>query len=270
MSEIRGSWVLHQNQSNTQQDLAKDTNVDLVVCSVRVDLHLSTISPSLKAGKDVYVEWPLGKNLSEAKELLRLRDEGNVKLAVVGLQARQAPVIKTVKRIIEEGKIGKVLSSTFTGQAGQGGEKTAVGFEYLSDKEVGGNLVTIHFGHAVDFVQSGLFPLYHRYIFTQQTLTPTVLGYGFESPPQTLLANRRTTQVLLGANGEVLDPKRAKTADDTIFLHGVLNGGVPLSMSMRGGEPFKGEPGLDWRIYGDEGEIRVTAGGVFLQIGYPE
>lgn len=39
---------------------------------------------------------------------------------------------------------------------------------------------------------------------------------------------------------------------------------------MRGGSPFKGEPGLIWRVYGDKGEISVTASGPFLQVGYPD
>lgn len=122
---------------------------------MRVDRHLKTISPALKAGKDVYVEWPLGKSLAEAKELLRLKNEGGVKNAVVGLQARQAPLIKKVKEIIESGRIGEVLSSTWVGQGSVGGEVTTEGYEYLTRREVGGNLVTIHFGHAIDFVQSG-------------------------------------------------------------------------------------------------------------------
>ena len=107
-------------------ELAKDPNIDLVVCSVRVDRHLATISPSLKEGKDVYVEWPLGKSLAEAKELLRLKNEGGVKKAVVGLQARQAPLIKKVKEIIESGRIGEVYSSTWVEQGSVGGEATGM------------------------------------------------------------------------------------------------------------------------------------------------
>lgn len=96
-------------------ELAKDRDIDLVVCSVRVDRHFETIGPSLKAGKDVFVEWPLGKSHAEAKELLRLKNEGNVKTAVVGLQARQAPVIRQLRDIIQSGKIGGVLSSNWSG-----------------------------------------------------------------------------------------------------------------------------------------------------------
>lgn len=110
--------------ANAKKDLAKDSNIDLVVCSVRVDRHLLTISPSLKAGKDVYVEWPLGKNLAEAQELLRLKNEGKVKHATVGLQARQAPIIKAIKKLIADGKIGRVLSSTCTAAADNGGATT--------------------------------------------------------------------------------------------------------------------------------------------------
>ncbi|KAF4635515.1 hypothetical protein G7Y89_g2571 [Cudoniella acicularis] len=231
------------------EELAKDKNVDLVVCSVRVDRHLPTISPALRAGKDVYVEWPLGKNLTEAKELLRLKNENGVKNAIVGLQARQAPIVKTIKELVDSGRIGKVLSSTWTSQAAQGGESTVLGYEYMGQRSVGGNLVTIHFGHAVDYVQY-------------------VLGYGFPTPPKTLLANRRPTITLLDRGGKVLDANYKKDTDDTIFLHGTLSTGIPLSISLRGGKPFKDLPGLDWRIYGEKGEIHVTAAGPFLQIGY--
>lgn len=233
------------------EDLANDANVDLVVCSVRVDRHFATISPALKKGKDVFVEWPLGKSAKEARELLRLKNEGGVKRAVVGLQARQAPVVHKLKQLIESGKIGEVLSSTWTATAGGVGATTATeATEYLGRKEVGGNLVTIHFGHSVDYVQY-------------------VLGYGFKTI-HSLLANRRTHIALTDAEGKVIEPHHRKNADDTIFLNGTLSTGIPLSMTLRGGQPFKGAPGLVWSIYGSTGEIRITAGGPFLQIGYAE
>ena len=125
------------------------------MCSVRVDRHFPTIAPSLKAGKDVLVEWPLGKNLAEAEKLLKLKNEGGVKNAVVDLQAREAPIIKKVKELIESGKIGKVLSTTWIGAAGAGGGTITQAYQYIAKREVGGNLVTIHFGHAIDYIQAG-------------------------------------------------------------------------------------------------------------------
>ncbi|TVY80456.1 Galactose/lactose metabolism regulatory protein GAL80 [Lachnellula suecica] len=234
-------------------DIANDKDVDLVVCSVRVDRHLPTISPSLRAGKDVLVEWPLGKNLAEAEELLALKNVGGVKNAVVDLQARQAPIVRKAKELIEQGKIGSVLSSTWTGAAGTFGAGYGKSYEYLGRREVGGNMVTIHFGHAVDYVQY-------------------VLGYGFnEHGAKSVVANRRPILKLLEDDGKtVIEEKHVKTSDDTIFLTGTLSSGIPLSFSLRGDKAFKNTPGLDWRIYGSTGEIRITASGPFLQIGYPD
>lgn len=105
--------------------LADDPEIDLVVVSVRVDKHFSAVAPSLEKGKDVYVEWPLGKNLEEAKELLRLKDEGGVKNAVVGLQARQAPILRAIRGVIDSGRVGGVLSSTWSAFAGAAGGPVA-------------------------------------------------------------------------------------------------------------------------------------------------
>jgi predicted dehydrogenase len=96
------------------------------------------------------------------------------------------------------------------------------------------------------------------------------LGYGFTPAPKTLVANRRKTQTLVDKDGKVLNSNFPKSSDDTIFLHGYLSTGIPISYTLRGGIPFKDTPGLDWRIYGSKGEIRVTASGPFLQVGYPD
>jgi predicted dehydrogenase len=120
---------------------------------------LKTISPALKAGKNVYVEWPLGKSLAEAKELLRLKNEGGVRRLLWDCTHDKHRSSRKFKEIIESGRIGEVFGSTWVGQGSVGGEVTTEGYEYLTRREVGGNLVTIHFGHAIDFVQSGNSPL---------------------------------------------------------------------------------------------------------------
>jgi len=60
-----------------------------------------------------------------------------------------------------------------------------------------------------------------------------------------------------------------RTTPDQIMLQGTLQSGAVLSIHQRGGTPFKDTPGLLWRIYGQTGEIQVTAAGSFLQVGYP-
>ena len=41
-------------------------------------------------------------------------------------------------------------------------------------------------------------------------------------------------------------------------------------MTLRGGDAFPGTAGLDWRVYGSRGELRLTAPGPFLQMGYAD
>lgn len=38
-------------------------------------------------------------------------------------------------------------------------------------------------------------------------------------------------------------------------------------MTLRGGPPFPGVPGVDWHIYGSKGEIRFTAPAPLIQMG---
>ncbi|KAK8091310.1 NAD-P-binding protein [Apiospora phragmitis] len=232
------------------EDIANDPNVDLVVCSTRVDQHKECIVPSLKAGKDVYVEWPLGKSLADAEEIVSSRKQAA--LAVVGLQGRHASIISTIKEFIASGKLGDVLSSTWSGYGVMGGDVAQEAIAYFADKSVGCNLLTVHSGHALDWVQQAL----------GSTFVPT------ES--NALMTVRRPFVKLTKSDGTVISDHHPQTAEDTIFINGVLASSVPVQYSLCGGAPFKGAPALDWRILGTKGELRVTASGVFLQIGYPD
>ncbi|KID98073.1 NAD(P)-binding domain protein, partial [Metarhizium majus ARSEF 297] len=59
------------NRRAAQQlrDLAADPAVDLVICSTRVDRHHETVLPSVRAGKDVYVEWPVAATDADIRSL---------------------------------------------------------------------------------------------------------------------------------------------------------------------------------------------------------
>lgn len=140
-------------------DLAKDPEVDLVVCSTRVDLHHSTIRPSIEAGKDVYVEWPLASNTEQARDLADLTRQKGVR-SLIGLQCRESPIIAKLKSLLATGKIGKVLSSSVVASGGSRlRDSLPEGLKYFTDKEVGGNLVTIGYGHSKSFIFPSKAPL---------------------------------------------------------------------------------------------------------------
>ena len=115
---------------------------------MRVDNHYKTTKPSIEAGKDVYVEWPLASNLEEATELATLAREKGVK-TMVSLQGRVSPVYLKVKALLAENKIGKVLSSSVVASDGTTAPTTiSESIKYFIDRRVGGNLLTIFFGHS--------------------------------------------------------------------------------------------------------------------------
>jgi predicted dehydrogenase len=133
------------------EELAEYPDVDFVVGNTRVDLHGKVLLPSLNKGKNVFSEWPLDANAAKAKVMLDAAGQSGSK-TVVGLQGRANPAVQKVKQIIEEGRIGKVLSSTFYGVAHYGGAFATANVSYLIQREVGGNILTIQFGHSTSSV----------------------------------------------------------------------------------------------------------------------
>lgn len=103
--------------------IAKDPNVDIVAVSVNVPQHYDLIRPALEAGKYVFSEWPLARNLAEAEELTQLAKEKGVK-TMVGLQARQNPSIIKAKEIVASGKLGKILGTTMYGHVSSSSSKS--------------------------------------------------------------------------------------------------------------------------------------------------
>jgi predicted dehydrogenase len=129
------------------QALADDKDIDLVVVSTRVDVHYNTALPSVKAGKDVFVEWPLAHDVAHAKELVDAA-RANGGRTLVGHQGRRAPPVVKLRQLLQEGSIGKVLSSEIRANGGTiDRESLLPGMKYFTDLSVGGNIVTIGFGH---------------------------------------------------------------------------------------------------------------------------
>ncbi|KAK4505939.1 hypothetical protein PRZ48_003904 [Zasmidium cellare] len=230
------------------QELADDANsFDLAVCSVRVDKHYDAIQPLIAKGKQCYVEWPLGKNLQEAEDLQSLALRSGNPRTLIGLQARRSPVVNRIKQLIADNAIGKVLSVTIRGAAGMSGavEDEEMG-RLLNDKKIGASVFSIHFGHMIDFV------LY-------------ALGQDVKSLNATVSTQRPVSKLKL-ANGSFEEMKRE--TPDHVSLQGHLTSGALIDASLRGGPAFKDSPGFVWNIYGETGEIEVTAPGVVLNVGF--
>src|SRR2546422_8441070 len=94
--------------------LVTQSDIDVVAVTVKAPLHRELVSAALAAGKAVYCEWPLGRDLEDARAMAALAAGQGVR-TVVGLQARQAPAIEFVQQLLRDGYVGEVLSTTMVG-----------------------------------------------------------------------------------------------------------------------------------------------------------
>src|SRR3954470_21023107 len=96
------------------EQMVTQPDVDVVAVTVKVPRHRELVSAALSAGKAVYCEWPLGRDLEDARAMAALAAEQKLR-TVVGLQARQAPEVEFVQELLADGYVGEVLSTTMVG-----------------------------------------------------------------------------------------------------------------------------------------------------------
>ncbi|KAI1452402.1 NAD(P)-binding protein [Annulohypoxylon moriforme] len=228
-------------------DLALDTNVDLVVCCTRVDTHSSSTGPSLRAGKAVFIEWPLAQDYEEA---VALTGKERLDNTIIGLQGRVSPIVLKLKEILKSGRVGQVFSSdirTYGNLARR--DSFSEGLSYFADREVGGNPITIAYGHTIDYVHEVL---------------------GEFSSFQSRMQIQRPVVKIIGKDGSQIK-ERPTNVPDLLAIHGKLAKGktniaddATLSVTYRSGPQFKETPGFVWTINGELGEIMVTANGAYV------
>src|SRR5947209_6615264 len=222
---------------DNHQDLVSNPAVDVVVVTVKVPYHLELATAALEAGKAVYCEWPLGKDLKEAETLAALAKKQGV-LAVAGLQARSAPSVAYVRDLIQQGYVGEVLSTTVIG-SGMGWGPTVEPYNaYLNDKKNGATMLSIALGHAGDALCHALGEV------RELSATMTV---------------RRQSFTIAGT-GE----RKAMTTEDQVAVSGLLDGGATFAIHYRGG--VSRGTNLLWEINGTEGDLQLTAAGGQAQI----
>ena len=82
-----------------------------------------------------------------------------------------------------------------------------------------------------------------------------------------ILGNQRPTVELTDSQqGDKVVETVQKDTPDQVLLQGRLDSGALISYHLRGGDPFPGEPGLTWSIYGEKGEIHITNPSCVLDI----
>src|SRR5213593_1984066 len=218
------------------RQLVSQPDIDVVAVTVKVPHHRELVSAALAAGKAVYCEWPLGRDLDDARAMAALAAEQGVR-TVVGLQARQAPAIEFVEELLGDGYVGEVLSTTMVGLSVPGdvvGQPNA----YMLDEANGANVLTVAVGHSLDILNH-------------------VLG---EFVDLSAVSDLRRPLITIQETGEQI----VKTAPDQIAVIGTLTSGATASIHVR--EAVAGGTGFLWEINGTDGTLRITAAGAQPQI----
>src|SRR2546423_3008479 len=211
------------------EQLVTRPDIDVVGVTVKVPHDREPVSAALAAGKAVYCEWPLGRDLDDARAMAALGAKQGVR-TVVGLQARQAPAIEFVQTLLSDGYVGEVLSTTMVGLSIPGdvvGQPNA----YMLDKTNGANVLTIAVGHSLDLLNY-------------------VLG---EFADLSAVSNLRRPLITIEESGEQI----VKTAPDQIAVIGTLTSGATASVHIR--DAVAGGTGFLWEINGTDGTLRITA-----------
>jgi predicted dehydrogenase len=213
-------------------------DVDVVAVTVKVPRHRELVTAAIAAGKAVFCEWPLGRDLDDARAMATFAGSRGVH-SVVGLQARLAPAIEFVRELLGDGYVGEVLSTSMVGLSVLG-DVLVQPNAYMLDRANGANVLTIAVGHSLDILNH-------------------VLG---EFAELSALSDLRRPLITIEETGEEIE----KTAADQIAVIGTLTSGATASIHVR--EAVAGGTGFLWEINGTDGTLRITADAAQPQI-YP-
>ncbi|MFC6098918.1 Gfo/Idh/MocA family protein [Olivibacter domesticus] len=89
------------------KELLADKNIDAVCIATPDHWHALQTIDAIKAGKDVYIEKPLGMTVYEGQKMLEAQKQSN-RLVTVGLHRRASIVHQKAAEVIRSGRLGKI------------------------------------------------------------------------------------------------------------------------------------------------------------------
>ena len=98
--------------TDNEDVLINDPTIDVIdICTPNI-LHADTVRRALAAGKHVYCEKPLADDLKSAEEMAALAAQSD-RICNVVFNNRHLSAIKRAKELIDEGRLGRILSFDF-------------------------------------------------------------------------------------------------------------------------------------------------------------
>lgn len=209
--------------------LVRDPDIDIVAVTVKVPEHRAVVLAALAAGKHVYCEWPLGRDLAEARELAAAVTPASH--VMIGVQGVSSPAVRHAARLVREGQLGalKVLR-VYAPTLGWGPEAPQY-YAYLEDKRNGATLETIGGGHTLAAIEEVVGPYTHV----------------------DALNSRLIPQMRVMGTGEMVE----RTCNDHMLVLGKHSSGAVSTLEVIGGVGAQ----FTLELVGEKGSLRIASAG---------
>ncbi|QYR20701.1 Gfo/Idh/MocA family oxidoreductase [Paenibacillus sp. sptzw28] len=106
VEQARAQFGWESAETDWRKLIARN-DIDLIDINAPSDAHKEIALAAAAAGKNIFCEKPLALNLADSIEMLNAAEQAGVK-HMVGFNYRFAPAVQLAKKLISEGRIGKI------------------------------------------------------------------------------------------------------------------------------------------------------------------
>ncbi|CAM4381373.1 Gfo/Idh/MocA family oxidoreductase [Paenibacillus alkaliterrae] len=106
LEKARVQFGWESSETDWKKLVARD-DIDLIDINAPSDAHKEIALAAAAAGKHLFCEKPLALTLKDSREMLEAAEKAGVK-HMVGFNYRFAPAVQLAKKLVEDGRIGKV------------------------------------------------------------------------------------------------------------------------------------------------------------------
>ncbi|KAF5343058.1 hypothetical protein D9758_011138 [Tetrapyrgos nigripes] len=239
-SSATGEEIKAKPYYGSTENISSDPDVDMVAVSIKTTMHMEAAMKVIEAGKDLFLEWPAGRNAKETEELYEAAKRKGIR-TIVGAQFRTSIFARKVKSLVETGTIGRVLSSTliisFGHDAPFWGKYTLPSHAYLLDEANGAGMLDIGAGHALEMFQFVLGPIISLTATTHNPFPRSIVLNPAQDFQPTSQTHPQTVATQAAVSGFL--------ANNTVFNFHMQAGVAKTAI------------GFLWLIDGEEGSIKV-------------
>ncbi|MBD2867841.1 Gfo/Idh/MocA family protein [Paenibacillus arenilitoris] len=106
LEQARAQFGWETSETDWRKLIARD-DIDLIDINAPSDAHKDIALAAAAAGKHLFCEKPLALTLADSREMLEAAEKAGVK-HMVGFNYRFAPAVQLAKKLVEDGRIGKI------------------------------------------------------------------------------------------------------------------------------------------------------------------